>query len=266
MDVRRTLKAEEKLAIDGILDDAERQCAVRGNITRGLEAIDKQCRSIWSDWDFAIPGYRRSPKRSPRVGPSPAPPCISRSIDKPANSGTGGGPTPARRGASASSSSDDAVPLPSERMTPKRTHSHIESSSSGGAPQPTKAFRPRRSSSDDEQPPPRRIAIQPDDDPPTRQRFRRPKQPVASEAKPRQRNAKKPAGMPIQPFTRSDAARLRQDNIELKAQVARLKAAIDRAQLENSRLQTELQRAEAEKMKQKSIIAFLKEEKLYGRR
>jgi hypothetical protein len=105
-----------------------------------------------------------------------------------------------------------------------------------------------------------------DNDAPTRQRFRRPKQTVALEVKPRQRNTKKPAAPPIQPFTRADAARLRQDNIELKAQVGRLKAALDRVHLENSRLQTELQRAEVEKTKQKSIIAYLKDEKVYGRR
>jgi lipid II:glycine glycyltransferase (peptidoglycan interpeptide bridge formation enzyme) len=68
----------------------------------------------------------------------------------------------------------------------------------------------------------------------------------------------------IQPFNRSDAARLRQDNIELRAQVARLQAALDRARLENSRVKEDLQKAQMESQKQKSVIAFLKEEKLYG--
>jgi predicted 2-oxoglutarate/Fe(II)-dependent dioxygenase YbiX len=51
----------------------------------------------------------------------------------------------------------------------------------------------------------------------------------------------------------------------MKAQIARLQAALDRANLENSRLKAELQRAEMANTKQKSVIRYLKEEKLYGK-
>jgi hypothetical protein len=194
---------EETLAIDSILNDTERQCAAYGSLTRDLEAIDEQCRSIWSDWDFAVPGSRRSPKRSPH-------PAINRAAIE-------------------------------------RPHS---------------ASKAIRSSSDDNELP--RATIQPDDEALMRQRSRRLKQTVAPEVKSREQIGKKMA--PIQPFTRVDAVRLRQDNIKLKAQVAKLKAALDRTQLENSRLQAELHKVETEKIKQKSIIAYLKDAKLYGKR
>jgi cell division protein FtsB len=77
--------------------------------------------------------------------------------------------------------------------------------------------------------------------------------------------AKRPAG-PVQRYTRADAARLRQDNIELRAQVAQLQTALDRAKTENGRLLTEVQKLESGRAKQASIIAYLKEEKLYGKR
>jgi hypothetical protein len=70
----------------------------------------------------------------------------------------------------------------------------------------------------------------------------------------------------IEPYTRTDAARLRQDNIELRAQVARLQAALDRANIENNRLLIEMQKLESSRAKQASIIAYLKEERLYGKK
>lgn len=69
----------------------------------------------------------------------------------------------------------------------------------------------------------------------------------------------------IQPFSRSDAARLRQENIALKSQVSRLLNALDRSEVEIKRLKGELQRQKQDNAKQQAVIAYLKEQKLYGR-
>ena len=70
----------------------------------------------------------------------------------------------------------------------------------------------------------------------------------------------------MQPFNRGDAARLRQDNIELRNQVSKLQAALDRANLEIAKLKEEMQKMKLDKQKQKSMISFLKEDKLYKRK
>lgn len=70
----------------------------------------------------------------------------------------------------------------------------------------------------------------------------------------------------IQPFSRSDAARLRQENIALKSQVSRLLNALDRSEVEIKRLKGELQRQKQDNAKQQAVIAYLKEQKLYGLR
>jgi hypothetical protein len=63
-----------------------------------------------------------------------------------------------------------------------------------------------------------------------------------------------------------DAARLRQDNLELSAQMTRLRAALDRANIENRRLRVEIRKLESDRTKQSSIIAYLKEERLYPKK
>ena len=53
-------------------------------------------------------------------------------------------------------------------------------------------------------------------------------------------------------------------NINFKAQVTRLSA--DRATMENSKLKEGLQRYKLDKQRQKSVITFLKEDRLYGKK
>ncbi|EAX95359.1 hypothetical protein TVAG_078150 [Trichomonas vaginalis G3] len=58
-------------------------------------------------------------------------------------------------------------------------------------------------------------------------------------------------------YDRYDLAKLRQDNIDYRNQIAKLKAAIDKANLENQKLRQELAESEKISSKQKAQIQFL---------
>lgn len=58
-------------------------------------------------------------------------------------------------------------------------------------------------------------------------------------------------------YDRYDLAKLRQDNIDYKNQIARLKNAIDKATMENQKLREELSNSERISSKQKAQIQFL---------
>jgi hypothetical protein len=221
----KTLSKREKAAINSILDDAERNFIPTGNISQDLEALDEQCRGIWTDWDFSVPLTRRTPNR----------PTDSSHV------------TPPHQHTSSKAHRVTLV-LPDmessdrhTRTTPKCTNSEEEDEEEPQNPTPPK--------------PTRKPAKQ-------RQRVNAPQRP--NKQIPQNTIKQKRAEAPTEPFNRSDAARLRQDNIDLKRDVGRLQAALDRANLEISRLKQEVQRAEQASTKQKTVIRYLKEEKLYG--
>jgi hypothetical protein len=185
----RSLKPTEKSAIDGILEDAERPS---GDFTPSLEALDAQCRSIWSDWGISRPAHRKTPNRKS--------PKASRDV------------------------------APTSSLTPQRP-------SRDGPVQSLPS-----NEEDDEE-----IRTKP----PSRfrgwQRGQRPRKSALA-------------------LNAVDPIRLAQDNVELRAQVGKLRAALDRANAENANLEARLRRAAFDTSRQKKIISYLKEEKLYGRK
>lgn len=67
-------------------------------------------------------------------------------------------------------------------------------------------------------------------------------------------------------FTKSDAAKLRQENIDLKAQLARLEAALDRTNMEKKRISELIAQSKKTRAKQQAQIDYLKEQSLYGKK
>ena len=57
----KKLSDQEYLAIDSILEDAERKYLPKNSVAFDLESLDQQCRDIWSDWDFSVPTISKSP-------------------------------------------------------------------------------------------------------------------------------------------------------------------------------------------------------------
>jgi hypothetical protein len=245
---QRTLKSDEKLAIDSILDDAERKCGSRGTFSADLEALDQQCRSIWSDWDFSVPTHKRTPTKDP---PAPSPKR----------------PTPAHVSA-----------LPEDDKPAPRESADIIRSTPAPKPSPRRGLEPRVlvEASKHRRAPPTQTRVTPAPEPILSSESDEVEstarsEPARARKSPRGKAAPSPGGgrkraIPknsVDPYTRADAARLRQDNIELRGQVTRLQAALDRANTENHRLRVEMRKLEAARTKQASIIAYLKEERLY---
>ena len=231
----RTLDPRERLAIESILEDAERSY-LKGSIAQDIEALDQQCKSIWSDWEDSVQPHRTSPDRHRLL--------LSRALhNSPLKKSQ---LTPPPKSDTDSETETEAETEHRSQTSPQHQLSESDSKSdsetSAGPETPVNQTKPRR------QPPSGRSSTTRT----TSSRIRR--------------TTKKHVAGPVQPFSRADAARLRQDNIDLKAQVARLQAALDRANMENSKLKEELQRYKQDKQKQKSVIAFLKEDRLYGKK
>ena len=70
----------------------------------------------------------------------------------------------------------------------------------------------------------------------------------------------------IELYNRSDGAKLRQENIELKSHITKLQLALDRSYLENDKLKEENEKLKNQIIKQNSIIKVFKHEKLYGKK
>ena len=240
----RTLDPRERLAIESILEDAERSY-LKGSIAQNIEALDQQCKSIWSDWEDSVQPRRTSPDRqrlllSRALHNSP----VKRShIASPSVSASTSETETETATEHRSQTSREETPHP---VSDSDSRSKSDSDASTGSEAPTNPIRARRQAVPAHRAPP-------------------PPPPRASQKSSR-RVPKKHAQGPVQPFSRADAARLRQDNLELKAQVTRLQAALDRANMENAKLKEELQRYKQDKQKQKSVIAFLKEDRLYGKK
>lgn len=230
----RMLDERERLAIESILDDAEK-CFTKGAISRNIEALDEQCKSIWADWEYSVHPARTSPEKSKIASPRIKAEGVS----------------PRRIVLSSDDSSDsESIETEHHSVAFKEEDKVSESESDDICEEellPRTAAKKKK---------------------PT---FRAPRATAAPQP---QRTAKKvprkaapiQSAAPVHPFNRGDAARLRQDNIELRSQVARLQAALDRANLENAKLKEEIQKMKLDKQKQKSMISYLKEERLYGRK
>ena len=73
--------------------------------------------------------------------------------------------------------------------------------------------------------------------------------------------AKKP--VTVDTFSKADAGRLRQENIELRRQVKLLHKSLEKTNEENTKLKKALEVSEQQRLKQKSTIAYLKNKILY---
>jgi hypothetical protein len=219
----RTLSQHEKAAINSILDDAERNFIAPGTGPQDLEALDEQCRGIWTDWDFSVAPTRRTPKRTSE--PSRVTPPSHQTSPK---SPRVGHQSPER--------------VTRDNSTPKLKFVEPEEEEEEESPRPP-VLKPNRKTANPQ---------------PTANAARRSRRTSNSSAK------QKRADVPIQPFNRADGARFRQDNLGLRRELGRLQAALDRANLEITRLRQEVQRAEQTSAKHKSVIRYLKEEKMYG--
>lgn len=273
----RALEAQERLAIESILDDAEKSLS-KSSISQGIEALDEKCKGIWDDWEYAVHPFHMSPDKKSTTKMSPTKSSVARhvSIDD------------------AHSSSDDLDADEREsELQPTPTHPPSRSSVLDDGTRKShfdkedieavaRMIRERRAGlAKEESAPPTRHDIDSDSDADEdapinltrgavfdegpRAAYRKPKRRNPPARKPKGVVTKATAAVPT-PFARSDAARLRQENQELRSQVARLQATLDRAQQESARVKEELHKTRRETQRHKSTITFLKEEKLYHRK
>lgn len=245
----RQLDERERLAIESILDDAEKYFT-KGAISRNIEELDEQCKSIWADWEYSVHPVRTSPEKSKQVSPRIKQDVVSKSV------------SPRVLDLSSDDSSESESVETEHHSAVSKEDEKMDTESDTDEISEEEVLPPRNRSLDKKKKTTFQSAA-------SRTATRTTAQPVSARGtkKPvRKAAAPMPSGGPVQPFSRSDAARLRQDNIELRNQVSKLQAALDRSNLENARLKEEIQRMKLDQQKQKSMISFLKEDRIYKRK
>lgn len=249
------LSPKESKKINDILCDAEKRYCTGSSDMKKIEEIDRACQDIWDDWD---PSYFRSPIKKPQAEFSTPQTRFSPSIHKKPEITT----TPISSSTSSSSSSsviEEPVQIHEDLSTnsiddtmPTYQSTTMEDIRSAQTVGKVSKHSKQSSVSTTSRKAPAKKTV------PTRFTKKNTQSHITE-------NVRKSTN-PIQPFNRTDAAKLRQDNIDLRAQVERLQAALDRSNLENARLKEELHQSETLRGKQKTMIAFLKKEKLYGQK
>ncbi|OHT16837.1 hypothetical protein TRFO_12929 [Tritrichomonas foetus] len=264
----RKLNEQEILAIESILDDAERKFLPKSTVSLDLETLDQQCRDIWDDWDFSVPAYSRTAADDdviPKTTTSPN--RFSRSKLESLSSSDSDSETPeyinttnlTRQNLSEDEeSSDSEVNIKTTRSPMQTPYSERNISTERYAHDTYERSDLRQSSMKASH------LTNTSTKTKTTRKTTKKRSPTKSTAS--SSSSSYAAKVQVQAYDRSDAARLRQDNIALRAQVSRLQAALDRANKENNRLKEELNKCELRNTKQKSVIAYLKEQKLYGRK
>ena len=265
----KKLTEQEYLAIDSILEDAERKYLPINSVAFDLETLDQQCRDIWSDWDFSIPAFSKSPDES-KTKSDITSTYISNSQKEKIQVSL--------------SSDDDTINSNSENIQRISNTSQIKQTSLNK----NRVLLDVSDSDSDSK--------ESSEDISDSEIIRRPsKSPMRSPinlsgkysiSKSKNKSRKKSphksstntniktvnlksasnSKTQIHAYDRADVARLRQDNISLRAMVSRLQDALDRANYENARLKEELNKSEMNCLRQKGIISYLKEQKLYGKK
>lgn len=272
----RKLTEKEYLAIDSILEDAERKYLPKTNVNFDLESLDKQCRDIWSDWDFSVPAFSNSPNKSKLKSVSLLDEnnIDGKTIDhfeKPNDQSQktekfllSTGELNGNRDLDSDlpeisddeSSGSEIIYKPSKSPAKSPLLSKGQSIKSNKSRSITNSSRFATPSSGNERKSKNTT---------TKKSIHKKKSPLTTN---HNLNATDISAITsrneFQAFNRSDLARLRQDNISLKALVTRLRDALDRANGENKRLKEELAKSEMQNARQKQMIDYLKEQKIYG--
>ena len=261
----RKLSEQEFLAIDSILDDAERKFLPKSPITMNLEELDQQCRNIWSDWDYSVPAYSnkqddksltsqksaKSPFKKSRSKIQQI--SISDDDDSDEVSNINSSSNVARQPLSESGSSDSSSEVEIKLRTPlnKTTNSKAKISFDKSERSNIKENQTSKSTINNSSFNVKHKSF-------SSKKLKKKNSNISSTSS----NSR----IQVEPYDRSDAARLRQDNISLRAQVTRLQAALDRANYENARLKEQLSKSKLKNAKQESIISYLKDQRLYGKK
>lgn len=264
----KKLSDQEYLAIDSILEDAERKYLPKNSVAFDLESLDQQCRDIWSDWDFSVPTISKSPIDSTKKINID----VSYQSQKYRN----------EINPSSLSSDDDVNTSNSENIRKVVRNSQFKQNSITKAQNLDESDSDSKDSSEDLssdseiiRKPPKSPMRSPlilsgrysGSKSKNKSRKKSPfKSSINSTTKSLNGKSTSNSKTPIHAYDRADVARLRQDNISLRAMVSRLQDALDRANYENSRLKEELNKSEMNCMRQKGIISYLKEQKLYGKK
>lgn len=264
----KRLSEQEYLAIDSILEDAERKYLPKNSVAFDLESLDRQCRDIWSDWDFSVPAFSKSPDETKTKSN-----ITSTYVSK----------YQQEKNRLSLSSDDDSNISNTENIQKisnitqvkqnllNKNRNIIENESDSDSQESSE------DTSDSE------IIRRPSKSPirspinlstkymSSRSKSKsRKKSPFKSSANSNGKSLSLKSSInsksQFHTFDRADVARLRQDNISLRAMVSRLQDALDRANYENARLKEELNKSEMNCMRQKGIISYLKEQKLYGKK
>ena len=265
----KKLTDQEYLAIDSILEDAERKYLPKNSVAFDLESLDQQCRDIWSDWDFSVPAFSKSPdsmKDKSKITSIHNVNKFQNSIMAPSLSSDEESSTNnsenikkiTRNSQSKITSNSKNNQILQEIDSDSKDSSDNESTDSEIISKPSKS--PMRS--------PQSFSIK-YSGAKSRGKFRK-KSPFKSTSTTSNKSlggkSTSTSKSQINAYERADVARLRQDNISLRAMVSRLQDALDRANFENARLKEELNKSEMNCLRQKGIISYLKEQKLYGKK
>lgn len=270
----KRLSEQEYLAIDSILEDAERKYLPKNSVAFDLESLDQQCRDIWSDWDFSVPAFSKSPNEA-KTKTNITSTYVSK-YEKEKNR------------LSIDSSDDDSninnteniqkisnISQTKQTLISKNRNFNVnvsESDSNESSDDTSDSEIIRRPSKSPIRSPINLSGKYSSTTTTTttksknKSRKKSPFKSVNTNSKSLSLKSSINSKSQLHTYDRADVARLRQDNISLRAMVSRLQDALDRANYENARLKEELNKSEMNCMRQKGIISYLKEQKLYGKK
>lgn len=241
----RTLKEKERDAINRILEEAERR--FDGGASASLEAIDRQCREIWSDWDTSSIPSRQTPRSREYTQPTITVDSTETKLSPQSQTHP--------------LEIEDSNPPPDREVSHSRIPQRAPIAEAPASRYSREVIEQSLDSSSDD-----------DIGDILTERLRKKRNPISDEEIPelaqteKQRRRKNPTQKKstVNAFSRNDIARLRRTIIEQTTQIRQLNDALDRANAENARLSGDVERLKKELAKQKNLVSFLKENNLYG--